>query len=498
MTNSTKRDIAAAYEHFLCTFRKAESLKEAKSFPAALITYKESLDLIEDIVPNSPDHALVHTQMGCIYVILRELSTAEDQYKLALRIHLESEMSKPIHIATALMNLGHTQIELEDMDAATTHLETALGLFDHILQDTNDNEEETNEDRSLARLLRTATIDDLDRLYSTIGSVDKQAKLQLRYLRTESTPIEEATHIITRIGQAVTLKQTGKADEALRAFCQALHLIEEFSPGIPEHANVLDEVGVLLMQNYGHLEDAENAFQEAREIREELGLTKELAVSFNNLALLKIEMGDFHEAVPLLENAVDIWENDRDESNLAIVYVNLASVLFGVKDYDKAQEAVRKASNLRCYMSHSFNLLCRLLTVESQELSLCRKDLGGAREKLEEALEIRRKELPNSLPLADGIMSLATFLMNESNECQQAKELFLEALDVLGENGFEESSLMYAAENALLSCLEQLGEYDEAIRRNSEMLDKYKEGSVTFNRIKDEIERLQAKTMVQV
>lgn len=78
-------------------------------------------------------------------------------------------------------------------------METALGLFDHILQDANDSEE-TNEDRQVARFLRTATIDDLDRLYSTIGSVDKQAKLQLRYLRTESTPIEEATHIFTRIG----------------------------------------------------------------------------------------------------------------------------------------------------------------------------------------------------------------------------------------------------------------------------------------------------------
>lgn len=73
------------------------------------------MDLIQDIAPNSLDHAVVHRQMGCIYVILRELSTAEDHHKIVLRIHLESEMSKQIHIATALMNLGHTQIELEDI-----------------------------------------------------------------------------------------------------------------------------------------------------------------------------------------------------------------------------------------------------------------------------------------------------------------------------------------------------------------------------------------------
>ena len=144
--------------------------------------------------------------------------------------------------------------------------------------------------------------------------------------------------------KAEALELTGKVDEAMHALKEAFELLDEATPS-RALADAYQTRGWLLRQN-SELAAAEEAMRQALETRQKIpGISElDLAVSYNDLGIIKTDLGELDAAGQLLESALGhrIQALGRLHSSVAQSLNNLGTLHLRARQNHKAEARLRE------------------------------------------------------------------------------------------------------------------------------------------------------------
>lgn len=138
-----------------------------------------------------------------------------------------------------------------------------------------------------------------------------------------------------------------------------------------------------------------------------------LAFALNNKALLLQRQNNLDEAIPLLQEAVDILEQIQDsEAMIAILVNNLITMYETIGDYDGAEEQLRRLVelNAKAYGMKSTKVALSLNHLGAVQIKL--GDVSSAKKNLLQALSILEKDLditeddPNLAAVIDDLATI--------------------------------------------------------------------------------------------
>ncbi len=129
---------------------------------------------------------------------------------------------------------------------------------------------------------------------------------------------------------------------ALEAWNEALELRGQLG-NKPEIAEMLNNIGVIY-QTIGEYEKAIEYFQDNLKIQEEIGDTVNIAASMTNIGNIYYYMGlDYPKALNYYEDALELFKAIGQQNHVANLYNNIGLVYRELNDNGKALENYRKA-----------------------------------------------------------------------------------------------------------------------------------------------------------
>ncbi|MHA1989986.1 MAG: tetratricopeptide repeat protein [Candidatus Hodarchaeales archaeon] len=194
----------------------------------------------------------------------------------------------------------------------------------------------------------------------------------------------------------------GLLDEAVQGFTNAIMLFkksEEAKEKFDEKQR-LDNVSFsfnglgLSYYRLGQANSAFNYLRKALEIRFNLGDVSLIASTLNNVANILVEAGASNSALDYLAEALDVLEDvkgDKHASIIAMIYANIGNIHSNAGNikaateyYEKAWEEMQRDKNPEPWTASriTFNLGKHLLN---------KGDLKGAKDKLDNAIELQEK-----------------------------------------------------------------------------------------------------------
>lgn len=137
-----------------------------------------------------------------------------------------------------------------------------------------------------------------------------------------------------RVYLAAALSRMGAGDEAVHELRQALQIRRDLGLG-EQVAVTLDHLGYALAAAH-RLHEARDAFLEALALHRQGAPDESLGVSLNNLADLLLQLGEVDEALPYLTESLDLRTRIGDHVGVAITTLTIAQAHAGAQRYDDA------------------------------------------------------------------------------------------------------------------------------------------------------------------
>ncbi|HUI40943.1 MAG TPA: tetratricopeptide repeat protein [Terriglobia bacterium] len=224
----------------------------------------------------------------------------------------------------------------------------------------------------------------------------------------------------------------GQPDQALATFAAAQRTFtaEEDFVGAAEALEATAEV----LRDQGQLAAARQKFSQTLAIRRKTGDEGGVAISLNNLALLRWQQGDLEGAKAMYDQALATFREIGDESGVARALNNIANIYYDQGQLATAarmyQDSAAKFDELGDKGGRTQELLNIGLVLSNQG------DLIGARQKYEEAAQISR-ELGTKSQTAYASAGLGDVALAE-DKLEEARQKYGEALAIrheLGEQG---------------------------------------------------------------
>lgn len=218
-------------------------------------------------------------------------------------------------------------------------------------------------------------------------------------------------------GQALDLYQKGKFEEALKLFEKAVRTQSKITG---PRANPADLAATYInlgttLTSLGRLDDAEESFQKALAIYEEIGDQGSLSIVLNNLGSVYKARGELDKAKEAYSRALAISERifGADHPDTATTINNLASVYTSMGDLSKAEEYFSRslAINQRIFgrdHPRTATTLNNLGTVYRYE-----GNLDKALKAYQQALTITEKALGAGHPSVEAIQRNIAFTKQE-------------------------------------------------------------------------------------
>jgi tetratricopeptide (TPR) repeat protein len=192
--------------------------------------------------------------------------------------------------------------------------------------------------------------------------------------------------VSTTVSQADRQRLARKLDEAERSYQQALAYLQAL-PGTKSNrariSGIYHKLGVTA-NDRGQLEKADDWYQKAIQIREELGLRHQLADDYLEVAITAQTRGALDKAEEWSRKSLAIHTELGDRFNMAVAYHQLGIIAFDRWRLDEADEWHRRAAQIREELG-----LRVPLAASYHELSLTAEAQG----RLDEAEDWCRKSL---------------------------------------------------------------------------------------------------------
>ncbi len=360
--------------------------------------------------PDSPELSTYVAKVAFLEAETGDFEAADTLLHLASILLRAGEPGASEDRAVALNDLGHAWQVRGDIDSAEPLLEESLRIREHL---------------GTAPALTAPVLNNLGNLRQARGDLDSAAVLLRRSVEARRTQAPDDPRLAASLESlADVLQRIGTLDEADQVAAEALDIRRRTLP--PGHAYLAGSLHILgmIMRSRGRPADAEPLLREALEIRAAALGEGHFVVAYarNGLALVLEELGRLDEAEELFRQSLSVYADRFGADHINPVYVeaNLARLLF------------RKGAE------------------------------EEGRTRLEHALLIARRELPNDRVFAADLITLGLSYCG-AGSAEAADSTLAEAVEALRPPPGEDAADDFVrALNAHGSCLYSFGEHDRA------------------------------------
>ncbi|MEX1366662.1 MAG: serine/threonine-protein kinase [Nannocystaceae bacterium] len=266
---------------------------------AALAGTRDALARLESIYgPEHPRCALAHDSLGTVLRSLGRLTEAEAEHEHALQLLRDSVGPEHPDVAGVMLNLGHVYDQQH-------RLTDARGLYERALRLLEAHPEHA--------LLPTA-LSNLGLLYADHGEPERalpHLRRSLQRLEARLGPNNpELAHSLSGLARVHT--EQGQTDEAL-ALLQRQHLLVVAAHGETHRmaAIALADMGNALLQADRTVEALERFSASLRAFEGNPDSTPtDLVIALNDIASLLLTLGRLDEALPVLERAAALADDE--------------------------------------------------------------------------------------------------------------------------------------------------------------------------------------------
>jgi len=144
--------------------------------------------------------------------------------------------------------------------------------------------------------------------------------------------------------EGISYYYLGKFNDANSVYQRAAKLLENYSAD-KTTADIYNMFSIIKRKI--HQPDSAIFYgQKSLEIRKNLKLINDVAGSYDDLANVYNELGDYKKAIELQFKAMEIFKEQKNEKELALVYGNLSGLYQKLKDEKKSLEFLDKAINI--------------------------------------------------------------------------------------------------------------------------------------------------------
>ena len=189
----------------------------------------------------------------------------------------------------------------------------------------------------------------------------------------------ETTEIIERVNtlnmKSRVLWRAGNHEEANLIALDALELAHQSSGHLSGQGDALNNLGLVCWQ-LGELDQAEDYFQKSLELRQKLGILKDIAASFNSLGTVYWHRGELDQAEKHFQQSLVIRKELGNPQDIARCLNNLGNVCYQHGELDRAEKY------------HQQSLMLKEKLGNSQDISLSFDKMG--------AVSLKRGELSNA------------------------------------------------------------------------------------------------------
>ena len=220
-----------------------------------------------------------------------------------------------------------------------------------------------------------------------------------------------------------------RLDEAERYQHRALRLVRRLEPGSPKVPNILLNLADLAIAR-GHLDSADELLEEALRTGRTLHPKGETAANaLSQLGSVAERRSDFTGAEARYKEALAILEELAPGGpSVAGALTSLATVANAQGAFDRAERYAARALDLQRKIAPGSPVVA-LDLVNLGEIALARRDLGAARARIGEALQVV-ENLPDSLEVASPLRRAAPLLLalGSPGDLRQAEQAIRRAL----------------------------------------------------------------------
>jgi CHAT domain-containing protein/tetratricopeptide (TPR) repeat protein len=443
-------DAARAIDPVVEALWRGEKTRDADALSLA----ERAVAILENLPDAELDLARALHTLGNVRDARSERPQARAAYERALAIRERLLPPDDGDLLATLNNLGLEVSKLGDKASARPLLEQALAIRERTLPP--DDPKISNSLRSLGGLLQD------------LGDYEAARPLLERAVAIRRATLGPAHHDVgVALNSLAVLRYlSGDYAGAERDYLEAVRILE-----------ISDPVGALLplvRANYAVIledrGDAAGAMRQFDATWRAIEASKGpddpvLALALDDAGQMAYAMGDYADSRPLLERAVQIWEErpESDKERRALGYENLANLRWRSGDPAGAEALHRQALALREQTIGADHPLAARSLTNLGVLAGERGDWQQARQLEERALAILRKTLEADHPdLIVPLTSLGTTLA-VLGEAQQALSSLQEALALARKNLGAESPQIPVILGHLAAVNRQLGDHPAAL-----------------------------------
>ena len=279
----------------------------------------------------------------------------------------------------------------------------------------------------------------LDAYWDTRGLVGEAAAWADRIIDATADPGEASAvpardlWLYTIVHQGNKQHAAGRLDQAGQTYRQALAYLQDHpeTDRIRENISVLYHQLGMTAQGRGQLDEAEDWYRQAIQIREELGLRSLLATDYHQLGTTAQDRGQLDEAEDWYRKALTIKEELGNRPSMALTYHQLGTTAQDRGQLDEAEDWYRKALTIKEELGDRPSMA--LTYGELGNTAYLREQLDDAEDWYRKALTIF-EELGDRLHMADAYHQFG-MTAQDRGRLDEAEDWYRKALTIKEELG---------------------------------------------------------------
>ena len=447
---------------------KGDCLNEIEDYEASASTFQECIEVCHD-VPSDREEVIasLSLKLGKALAKLNDYDNAFGAYRECIKILTEVCGPTDLRVGDVMFEVGTLMCDQGGSDVSDKSIE----CFSEMIRIYTENGEANHKNVADALIQKATILIDHSEYEQAGAAIDEALKIYKISLGEGAVEVGKAMLLYG------TLYDTqNKNDDAMAAFTRSLEIFRSISTG--EELNVslaLSNIGII----HGRNADFEEAFElskQALEIRKiHKGSEHDVADSLFNIGNILDQWSKDDEALQYFEDALDLYQSLPGDEYLAIAncLFKIGSVYWRRKNLNKSlrsyQESLRHCSNVEEDVDS-------LLMSVHRGLADCyfeKECFDKALDNYVECLKIQKVELENdSIDIALTCHRIGLIYQREK-KYENAMDFHSKALEIFAANCDEGKTYCSASDLELARILLLTEEYEEALGRLENHLDKY-------------------------
>ena len=385
---------------------------QCRNFDSSIIMYKRSLESMDPI--NSKMFNKSYGNIARAYARSDEYDSAIYYYHQSVNVYNQADTTKKVKLAKAYSynHIGSIYLNIGVYDSSVTYYYHALKIYEDL----------GNKKRTAIVLMNIGNIYLYHKEYDKALIEYRKGLSLLPDSKEKSRSIR--AKLYTNMG--LCFKATEMFDTALVYYQNALEIRKQIGP-VTSIAGIYDNLGNL-NKGQGEFAKALNYYQMALNLRKERSSPRWLAASNGNIGMMYYEMHDFRKSITYLTKAVEISDNNGFVETSIVCKQGLSRAHEQLGEYNKALKYYKEYNELNDSI-HSLQLEERLNELK-QKYELEKKDrlIQNLEEagKLSAAKEEKQSVIMNGLLIAAVLLLIILFILQRYFKMKRKadKEIF--------------------------------------------------------------------------